>query len=1335
MRQTIYILILLFALQSGNVQAIIDVRSQRFTTSNGLTNNSVRHIMQDSKGFLWLSTLNGISRYDGNAFVNFTPGSTDNRLTDHRIILMKEDYNGFIWMQSILNLVCCYNPVTDSFVDYSGCNRTMGQYDKIYFDKRTGQVWLRGKGNASMCVTYRDGRFTSGLISDPDSLAAALRPNAVDRQKEEDLQSLFEGRTGKFVRDNKGNPWLYDEQGHISYICPVTRQVKDLQLMSPSMPKLMVMSRYNISVDHSGIIWITTYGNGLFALEPQTGELTHFLADDPNSVIGSNFLLDVFVDRTGNIWVSSEHAGISRLKVANKGSRIVLPKTSATRQQRHLSKVIRMMHRTEDGRYWVATRDGSLYRYDTTDGSLKPERQYETNVYAISTGPDGSLWLGFRGEGLLVNGHSYRHRPDDPGSLPSDHIYSLLKDSRGRMWVGTFGGGLALAEPTPTGYRFRTFMRDFPGQMEVRILTEDANHHIWMGTSDGVYIFNPDELLDDEKKYFSYTKASGNLRSNEVRSIVCDSRGRVWISELGSGVAMCDLGKPGADCDYASLSFTHYTTATGLANSMVQCFVEDKQREAIWISTELGLSCLDLKQQKFRNYQFSFQTLGNVYTENCGFILPDGSLAFGTNMGLRIVDPQQVRQQYTAANVCFTELKLNGLNVRPADEDSPLRQSLVYTGDLDMRHYQNSFRIDFTTFEFAGTGEVKYVYRLPPYDKGWSQPSPLNFAAYKNLPPGRYTLQVKATNESGEWTPTSTLGITINPPFWKTTWAYLLYICLLAVCFYIGWRIFRRFLRLRQQVRMEEQMTEYKLVFFTNVSHEFRTPLTLIQGGLEQIHRLRAIPRELAGPIKVMDKNTRRMMRLIDQLLEFRKMQHDKLKLSLEETEVVAFVQDIFSNFKEAAASKKMTYTFSPRLDALNIYIDKGKIDKVIYNLLSNAMKYTPTGGSISVTLGQDADTRQVAVTVTDTGVGIPVEKRSELFKRFANSSFTGNSMGVGLHLSSELTKVHHGTLTFHENPEGGSVFTLTLPTDKSVYQEADFLIAGNALLRDEEVHASSVTPAKDDRREDLPPIPLNKRKVLVVEDDNEVRDFVTSELAPYFEVASAADGTEGLSYAQEHEVDLIISDVMMPVMTGTELTHRLKSDFKTSHIPVILLTALNTDEQHVKGFESGADAYITKPFSVRLLLTRIFKLIEQRDKLKEKFGNDPTLMRPVICTNDRDKEFADRLAILIKASISDPQLMIDDIADRMNMGRSIFYRKVKGVTGYTPNEYIRILRLKKAAELLEQGELNVSEVAFQVGISDPFYFSKCFKKQFGISPAAYQKGERNVEKTETTAE
>ena len=1413
--------LLIFAFLSfylSSVHASVEIRSNKLTTGDGLANNSIRYMFQDSKGFMWMGTVNGLSYYDGNSFVSIYPDpNLPVSLADPRIRNMEEDSNGFLWIATLSSLYSCYDLKHGRFVDFTGC----GEYKQSYSKKIIASdqsIWLWDNNNGCRRVVYQDGQFSSqaykkelgNLSSDevlfvyesndsPGHVWIGTRQGlwkyhegkleAMDTQGEswehifsydqytciitgkkeiyrhslsnnrlEKIASLTElgdtgvitgslrlqhqwvmfTATGSYIldpvtgklrrfsrlnikngnvtRDNKGNAWVHNYTGNVWYVNTSTGDIKPFQFLSSEHLGYIDVERYSIIHDSRDIIWITTYGNGLFAYDLNTGGLQHFTFEvSHSSHINSNYLQYIIEDRSGGIWVSSEFSGLSHLEILNKGTLRIYPNGENASDR---SNTIRMLLRGKNGNVFMANRMGTLYEYDAGLKNILRKEKFTHNVYSMCEDNEGQLWLGMRGIGLRIGPDQwYRHNSKDPGSLSNDNVYLIYRDRKGRMWIGTFGGGLNLAVKTDNGYQFKHFFQDSYGEKRVRVIQEDRNGMMWVGTNNGIYIFHPDSLIHAPKNYILYNHVNETFPSNEIRCLVNDHEGNMWIGTTGTGFAICNPGD-----DYQHLTFDCYSMKDGLPNGVIQSIVEDQDHK-MWIATEYGISRFTPATKQIENYYFSSHTLGNVYSENTACINTDGRLLFGTNYGLVALDTHKVENMEKPVSTVFTGLHINGTHMLPGMEDSPLDETMSYTRELKLKHYQNSFVIAFSTFNFL-SGASKYSYRMPPYDSEWSIPSAQNLATYRNLPPGKYQLQVKACNVAGMWGKESTLEIIIAPPFWQTTWAYLIYLVLIGIAGYFSFHIIRNFNRLRNRIAIEKQLTEYKLEFFTNISHEFRTPLTLIQGALNKLVNIENPPKEMQRPLRTMDKSTRRMLRLINQLLEFRKMQKSKLALSLEETDVIAFLYEIFLSFKDTSESKHMDFSFEPSQPSYKMYIDKGNLDKVTYNLLSNAFKYTPSNGKIIFKVDILEDKQQLRIQVIDNGIGIPKEKRSELFKRFMQSSFSHSSVGVGLHLTHELVNVHKGSISYEDNEGRGSVFTVILPTNSEIYQEKDFLVPNQLLIEEEEQqHAKEFI--REEKPEDTfqPPVdPLNKRKVLIIEDDTDIREFLKEEVGVYFEVEVAADGTSGFEKASTYDADLIICDVLMPGMSGFEVTRKLKNEFTTSHIPIILLTALDIEEKYQEGIESGADAYITKPFNVSLLLARIFKLIELRDKLRQKYSNEPGLAHSIICTNDKDQKFSAKLNEVLNEHMTDTEFSVNDFAGIMGLGRTVFYKKVRGVTGYSPYEYLRVMRLKKAAEMLLTEDLTIAEVAYSVGINDPFYFSKCFKNQFGVSPSAYRK-------------
>ncbi len=1419
MKQTMklykYLLLLLWTLLCQRVDAVVEIRSVQYTTNNGLPNNSVRCACQDSKGFIWFGTLNGLSRYDGNSFHNYYSLPNDSlSLADHRIRDIEEDENGFLWILMIPEQVSCYDLRHDCFVDFTGCGDYRERF-RGWTRLSNGDVWLWHKSNGCRRIRYENGKFSSYVLSEQNGRIPSNHVNFVSEDYlgrvwigtdkgvsllaggqaelsikasramaacsfgdkvifvfssgllfvkeegspmrevkelsrlgnltvggwvtlDEDLLlftsrgtyqlnsktlavtpcTLLNIKGGRASADNKGNYWVSNFTGKVWYINRSTRKVKEFQLTPADKVRHIDQERYDVVHDSHDVIWISTYGNGLFAYDLFSDQLYHYTADAPNGGhIHSNYLLGLLEDRSHGIWVCSEFAGLSQLEVqSQKSARVYLETNTASDR----SNFVRMISRMPNGDICVGTRSGGLYTYDSRMNKKGENRYFDTNIYAMAEDADGVCWLGSRGNGLLI-GDTWHKHPKKDFPLSNNQIFSIYRDRKNRMWVGTFGGGLNLVQKQDDGYKFDYFFRETYAQSQIRVINEDTDGWMWVGTSDGICLFQPDSLITNPKNYLELNTRNGKLLNNEVKSLTLDRKGRMWVGTAGGGVSMFEPAVK--DHDFSGRRFT---TEDGLVNNGVMSIVEDRYGK-MWIATEYGVSRLNPDNNSFQNFLFASHGLGNVYSENSGCLCDDGRIVFGSHSGLLVFDPDDLRSETNTGDqrVVFTNMKVNGADLRPGTADSPLNLSIAYTDMVHLSHDQNSFTVDFSIFEYSIDRNTRYMYKLDDYDEKWSVPSTLNFASYKNLDPGTYTLHVKARNGTGEWCPQeSTLRIVIAPPFWKTVPAYLIYLLLILLLAYILFLLARNFNQLRNRIAVEKQLTEYKLVFFTNISHEFRTPLTLIQGALERIDSYQSMPRELANSVRVMEKSTRRMLRLINQLLEFRKMQHNKLTLSLEETEVIGFLYDIYLNFKDVAESKEMGFDFVSSVDSYRMFIDRGNVDKVVYNLLSNAFKYTPSHGNIRFAVEVDVDGGHLVIRISDNGVGIPKEKQGELFKRFVQSSFSGNSMGIGLHLSYELVNLHKGNLSYVENEGGGSVFTVTLPLGADAYAPGDFLVMSRLLRKNEKEFV--------EERKDVPVLsrtaeqpadekPLNNRKILIIEDDNDVRLFLAEEVGRYFEVETAADGTSGLEKAQDYDADLIICDVLMPGMNGFEVVRKLKDDFNTSHIPVILLTALDSSDKRLQGIESGADAYITKPFSPKYLITYVYKLIEQRDKLREKFSNDPTLQRMPLSTSEKDQRFADELLTLVERNLSNADFSIDDIMETMGMKRTAFFRKVRGVTGCAPKEYVRLIRLKKAAALLDEGKYNVSEVSYRVGLSDPFYFSKVFKQQFGMSPSAYQ--------------
>ena len=1350
----------------------IEVKAKRVTIQEGLPSNVVSDMQQDQKGFLWFSTHNGLARYDGNVVTTYLDNdstgvsaligrtkkaledvtykklwvySSSERLTCLNMVDGKEEKycqeveklhftnwklvcDGMFWLWgakdgamlvdyrsgSFLtrrfaqaeigssrvplidsldkdNVVLC---TTDKVFLYSEgrlfciakgmrMSRTRPFHHKMLMVSEKGDVYVlrQGKLQRFSHVAYVDGEVATGdlLMGNRWILFTNRRSFSIDVRTGEVAECEGEWLipNGRVLTDNKGRKWIYNKTG----VLRLVRQDKlvPLILFPQQTTNYIDYERFHIVEDNHGLIWISTYGKGLFVFNQDLTQSQHFVADKlGESPIASNYLLGIIADRHDGVWVSSEYGGVSHIQVMDKGVERIYPNGEGNMD---FSNVVRMVKKMNDGTVMVGTRAGSLYHYSADMSQVLGKSHFDSNVYGIVQMPNGETWIGTRGKGIYgAKGLDFKDR----------NVFCMASDAKHRMWIGTFGKGLSLVYPRKDGYGVKTFFADSVGLNEVRCMVIDKHGVLWCGTSGGLIRIPVDEFVKDASRYKTY------VRDYEIRDVIVDRQGRLWLSASGDGLVQVEPGDGETEP-----KFYVFNTSNGLVNNLVQSVVDTPDGN-LWISTQQGVTAWNARKKSFENYMFSRNPMGNVYNENSAVCLDDGRVVLGGNYGLTIIQPSRLSHVSGLTDVVFT--------------------SYPYSDEITLTYEQRSLNIHFSTLDYSDVRNVKYTYRLEGFDQAWSQPSSTPWAAYQKLPAGKYLLHVKACTSDGTWGKESTLVIRIKPPFYLTSWAIMIYVLLVLGVIILVVKFVHDKNVLRNRIRLEQELTRYKLVFFTNIAHEFRTPLTLMQGSLEKEKRIMKANRwqtELEKTIRVMDKSVQRMLRLIDQLLEFRKMQAGKLKLSLQETDAVMFVKVICRMFDDAAESKEIAYSFESSEPAHAMFLDQQMIDKVVFNLLSNAFKYTPAKGTISVSL---SFTDVLTIRVADTGVGIPQEKRAQLFSRFMQSSYTGESFGIGLHLTHELVRTHHGEITYQENEGGGSVFVVTIPLQKDCYEASDFLVKDSPILK------ADLTKERDGQEEkttdavpSAPSAPLNRRTILLIEDDNDVREFLLSELESCFDLKVASDGKAGIAMAKELDVDLIVSDVMMPGMNGFELTKRLKNSFETSHIPIILLTALSTDENVLEGTESGADAYITKPFSPQLLMARILQLLNQREILRQKFGKVPQEIRSAMLRNEQDSLFVKRLDSIVYSRLGEQDLSVDKVAGLLHLGRTIFYKKVRGTTGYTPNEYIRVIRLRKAAELLKEGEKNVSEVAYAVGFDNPYYFSKCFKEQFGMPPSQYR--------------
>lgn len=1241
----------------------MDIFSRKFNSENGLPDNNVRNIIQDSKGFIWMGTPGGLYRFDNYFYTTYKYSESGNT--------------------KLLNN-----------------NHISGLYRLP--DDRLLIVELGGKLSI---FDVNSNRFVD--------LPARKKQHVYDsvRTTKTDMQALAQFKTvidngGNVINDNLGNMVVVDTTGLIWFIDRNTREVIKMRVFDKDLFPLVNSKKYKIVTSRkNNLIWVSTNGCGITVYDRKTQTARHIRHD--SGLISSDFIIDMCMDRNEDVWVDDEFNGAVCLTVQDNDTAVKLLNPHAGNQRANQVYVMRWM---PDSTLFIANTFADVYKTDHRMHIPPRPTISGLDVHSICSDINGNTWIGTRQEGILAKGRKWlRHDPKDSRTVSANNILHMLCDSKGRIWVAAAEAHLDLVTTNNDGTI--TFRHFFGENFSPRVMLQDKAGAIWVGAESGLYRFYPDELIKNSNAFTRIIPAA-DLAHCDVCCIFEDTNGHIYIGTAGNGAYRIDdtksIGKQNKKWQI--------TPIKGLISNDVRSMIED-DLGVIWMGTNKGITCYDPRDGKIWYRYNEYDPVQNFYADNCVCRLPDGKLAFGTNRGIVIYDPTRAANENGTANrLTITDILINGVSAGLMGNDSPIDGAPDNEEAITLPYNRNSLTIRFSMFNFKSAMGTRYSYYLEGYDKGWSEPSAYSFASYKNLPPGRYIFMVRAHDNGPRPSEERQMVITIRQPWWSTWWACAIYMALAAIVGTAVFRQLRTVYRLRQRIAIENKLTEYKLQTFTNISHEFRTPLTIIRGAMQSIGN-QDIPAGMQQPISNMQKSVNRMMRLVNQLLEFRKMQNNKLRLALEETDVVKFIKEIFFSFKDIAENKRINYMFIPQEKSRMVFVDKGHLDKIAYNLLSNAFKYTPCQGEITVRLGFKDN--KMIIRVEDNGVGIPKEKQPELFQRFMQSTFSNDSIGIGLNLTKALVEVHKGSISFMPNVPKGSIFTVELPTDKGVYCEEDFMAPGHLLLE----HAQE---GNGRAYHELAAQPMNDRKVLIVEDDADVMEYLRETMQRIFTVHTAMDGIEALHTLEDLQADLIISDIMMPLMDGLEFTARVRNNENIKDVPIILLTALTSDDKRIKGLKNGADAYITKPFDPELLITTAVSLIEKNDRLKEQYTKKSAQQKailPLIITDERDKRLLDSVDMWIDGHLCDPMLSVDEVAKAMGYSRTHFFKKMKALTGQPPADYIKAKRLDKAAQLLKDETTTVAEVCYKVGISKPNYFAKIFKERFGISPKKYQQG------------
>ncbi len=1359
------------------------------TTADGLSQSNVNCILKDKAGFMWFGTRDGLNRYDGANFVIFRHDPANpHSLPDNQVKTLFEDEQSRLWIGTLGNGLCIYDPNTGSFLR----PEDLGFHMNVVIDHailsmcedRQGQLWI-GTYRGLLCVDRKNKTIRS------------YQPNPSDPA------SLTNGTIESLYCDNTGRLFVGTDRG-LNALDPATHKFSSW-LHDPRRPNSLSADRVTaITGDSKGHLYAGTDGGGLNVLDPGTGSCLSYRQGMGTGSLSSNNVRSLYYTRDGELWVGTE----SGIDICEGPLPIPgLPaKTGFTHYHRSLIGTGSLSNNTvlsifEDnmGIVWAGTAEGGVNKYDRnlfyfdlyrqtadpnslngtqvtsfamasngdvyigTDGGGLNQWQASTGRFLhhlpgpgntvagpailclLTATDDQTLWIGTYGNGLdRLNYRSGRFEHFGSGvngqRLSSRSIYCLLEDSRGNLWIGTNGGGIDILHPdgTITVHRF-SGAQDSISNDYIRCLLEDRHGRIWIGTySGGISVYDT-----ATKKFTVYDNVVHHLSNQVVLSLCEDRHGQIWVGTMGGGLDRFDPERQ---------RFVSFDETAGLSNNIVNSIVEDRNG-SLWLSTNKGISRYDPASGKVKNYGIYNGLQSLEFLGGSGYRDPGGKIYFGGIDGFNVFDPQKVMENKVPPVLRFTGFELFNKPVLPGEKHSPLPADLNSLKSLTLSHDQSDFTFSYAALSYTVPEENKYAYQLEGFDRNWNYAGAGHRATYTNLPPGDYLFRVKAANNDGVWSKTETvLAIHVRPPFWKTWWAYLFYVLLTAALLYIIYRDIAGKERLKAQIRLErltaekmKELNDIKINFFTHVSHELRTPLSLIMDPLRKLINGEQSKEQTRYYSQLMYDNAQRLTRLINQMLDWRKLETGHLKLEPSRMDMTALAQNIAELFQVHALERNIRYTIVAEAGELWADIDADKFEKIIFNLLSNAFKYTPDGGSISLLIRQTEGFAEIHV--TDTGVGIAPEHLDKVFGIFYQvegaGRFESGSTGIGLALARELALLHKGTLEVKSEKGRGSDFIFRMPMETGAdgsfnpavgpaegwvpnTEAAEVPAYGEAPAAGMEAAADETAAKSAGAVEDATAaIPDDAPLILLVEDNQPLRNYIKAELDPGYKVLDAKNGAEGWAMALQWVPDLIISDIMMPEMNGLDLCRQIKTDERTSHIPVVLLTARQSEPHQVEGYDAGADAYIPKPFSMEVVEACIKSILESRRRLRERYARRQQSSavkeeekEPQI--HPLDKAFLEKAYQHVERRLADVLFDVDVLAADLKVSRRQLYRKLKSLTNQTPHEFISGIRLQRAAQLLMKGENTIAEVAYKVGFSEPANFTRSFTRHFGKSPSKY---------------
>ena len=1396
MKPLIYIFTILFSFQlfAQNKHQILQTNKISFSFSNpkyGLNENSIQAIKQDTDGFMWFGTPNGLYKFDGYNYKIYQNDHTNPfSLSENNVIDLFEDAEGLLWICTDKGLNT-FDKTTNRFRNYLN---TYSEHYKSAENIRintitqdgNGSLWL-GTSKGLCKVEKKENHYLSFewidlksnnlnqvfkvLISkESDKLFVASNvgihlvelKQGTKHPKVEHLPILKNSNVYSLFEDQDLQIWIGGTKG--LYKLDKNKNYKAENIF----PETLHSEVTNIIQDPKGVFWIGTLREGLFQIDIQKKISQQFKKHKKASTssIRSNDVLDLFIDTSGSLWVGSSRGGLAYLDLYKKD--FIHFNNIPFNEESLSDNIINSFLEEDNQEVWIGSFNSGLNKLSFKNGKAV-FRNYALNnddeqrVFSICKDNFGFLWVATRSHGLyrlkldkdnnIISKHNYT--PENTGrNMLTKGIYNLYKDRKGDIWMGSFVGfGLMKFRPEKQGntlpnVEYYSNISNAPITMsssKIISIFEDSRGILWVGTRGGLNkIYRNENNIPIKTVQFLRDRNDKNsLSNNNVFTIQEDSNNDLWIGTFGGGISKI-IEKE--EAGQTITSFQTYKKKQGLSDNSVYGILEDAQKN-LWISTNNGISKFNLNKEVFTNYDISDGLQNRNFRKYAYHKGPTGLLYFGGINGFNVFDPAKITNHTTLPKTAIIDFKIFNKTLFETDSTSTegdLTKSIERTKNIELSYDDKEFSFEFAALHYASPENNKYAYKLEGYDKNWIYTDAnRRYATYSNLEHGDYIFKVKSANKDNLWNEeAATLSIKILPPFWKTWWMYLFYLISSVGVLVLFRNIILTKENYNTQIKLEKferekikEVNKIKLQFFTNISHEFKTPLTLILGPLEKLIESDKTDASLKDMLVLMQRNANQLYKLIQQVLEFRKVENNEVELSVSKIDLVAYCKEIVNSFRLLSDKKNIDLQFLSSETEVVDWFDTDKIEKITNNLLSNAFKFTQAKGKISFKIivpeFKDEEQNYVTLEIEDSGSGIPEDKIPYIFNRFyqvKNSEKNAPGSGVGLALTKSLIQLHSGTIEVKSKKKHGTTFIVQLPLGKQ-YNNTEQVLSN--YFDDSAIHpeqkTEEATIVSKEQLEDEVPTEKKKPLLLIVEDMADMRSFVKSLLSEDYEILEAENGLQGKEIALEAIPDIIISDVMMPKMDGIELCKALKTNELTSHIPVILLTAKSSIDSRTEGIQTGADAYIPKPFHGNFLKAKLENLLSIRKVLRNKYRNQDTVLPSEVDNlNEFDKKFLEKAEEVIEKNLMNTEFSVIDLGNELAYSRMQLYRKLKSITELSANEFIRSYRLKKAATLLRTSDMNITEILYEVGFGNRSYFTKCFKQEFDKTPKEYRTDMRN---------